>query len=301
MPSIDSTTLRGKVNFSLPRAEVDNPDQYLVFDVNNLIPSKISTIPVWDLREEMRNGGLSTASAEEQLDRRGFAVVEHKSDASLEKLSTVDGTNAYLEESKELLRKLLGASKVVAWNSVVRANTPESQESVKETQQKKVEKDFAPTDSVKAVAGSAHVDQDETYARTIIKRACGDDVFGRYSRLQIINLWRPLVDVVTNKPLLMGDFSSFAPEDIWEMGGSFGGALTVSHSAGQRWSYIQHQTPQEGILLRCYDSLMGKDGKALYCGHVAGDILDEPTPAGMEGKPQVPRTSVEVRLFVLHE
>jgi len=46
---------------------------------------------------------------------------------------------------------------------------------------------------------------------------------------------------------------------------------------------------------------MGRNGEALYTGHVAVDVLNEPDPAGLEGLPKVPRTSVEVRLVVLHE
>jgi len=46
---------------------------------------------------------------------------------------------------------------------------------------------------------------------------------------------------------------------------------------------------------------MGRNGEALYTGHVAVDILDEADPVGLEGQPKVPRTSVEVRLVVLHE
>jgi hypothetical protein len=69
-----------------------------------------------------------------------------------------------------------------------------------------------------------------------------------------------------------------------------------SCTAKQRWNYIQHQTPDEIILIKCFDSFQGKDGVAKYAAHVATDILNEPEYEG-EVKP---RESVEVRLVVLH-
>lgn len=60
--------------------------------------------------------------------------------------------------------------------------------------------------------------------------------------------------------------------------------------------------PDEALLLRCYDSHMGAEGQALFSAHTAVDVNDEPLPTGIaEGTPLVPRTSVEVRLIVLHK
>jgi len=75
-----------------------------------------------------------------------------------------------------------------------------------------------------------------------------------------------------------------------------------SSPAEQRWAYISHQMPNEALLLRCYDSEMGSQGQALFSAHTAVDVINEPLPAGMEeGTPLIPRTSVEVRLIVLHK
>lgn len=57
--------------------------------------------------------------------------------------------------------------------------------------------------------------------------------------------------------------------------------------------------PDEAYLLRCFDSNQGRDGEALYAGHVACTVLNEPKSPSEQ--PEVPRRSVEVRLFVLHE
>lgn len=80
----------------------------------------------------------------------------------------------------------------MAWNSVIRSNNEAAIPDVRETRQKAVQKDTPPAGTVKAISSSAHVDQDEGYARVVAKRAAGDDVFERYRRVQIVNLWRPL-------------------------------------------------------------------------------------------------------------
>jgi hypothetical protein len=41
-------------------------------------------------------------------------------------------------------------------------------------------------------ADSSRFFRAQDYARVIAKRAAGDDVFERYRRVQIVNLWRPL-------------------------------------------------------------------------------------------------------------
>lgn len=80
-------------------------------------------------------------------------------------LATVEATEAYKEECCRLLEKLLGASRVIAWNAVVR-DAGEGEKDVKGTQQMKVEADFASATQLKAVAGFAHVDQDEVSSVT---------------------------------------------------------------------------------------------------------------------------------------
>lgn len=166
--------------------------------------------------------------------------------------------------------------------------------------QLKTEAGTVPTSNLKAVAGSAHVDQDEEYARTIIKRAAGDDAFERYSRAAICNLWRPVRGPVTNNPLAVCDFSTMdRDEDVMRMAGSYGSAYSVAYSPRQRWCYMSHQQPDEAIMLLCYDSNMGRNGEALWTGHVACTVLGEQRLPELVGQPEVPRRSVEVRLFAL--
>ncbi|GAA5966914.1 hypothetical protein JCM8115_006203 [Rhodotorula mucilaginosa] len=296
--------LEAVINFAVPKSELTPAQQAKIsaqFDADDPVPSRKATVPIVDLREELEAGmgGLGPA---EQLDARGYAVIKNTSEiAPSTGLATVAATEAYKAECCALFEDSLGASKVIAWNAVVR-DAGEGQQDVKGTQQLKVEKEFASASAPKAVAGFAHVDQDEEYARTIIKRAAGEDAFEKYSRLQIINIWRPLRGPVTNHPLAVCDFSTLDVEqDILHMAGSYGTAYGVSSSADQRWGYVSNMMPHEAYLLRCFDSQQGRHGEALYAGHVACTVLNEEQLQLDHDVVHVPRRSVEVRLFVLHE
>jgi hypothetical protein len=130
---------------------------------------------------------------------------------------------------------------------------------------------------------------------------------------------------VTNNPLAVCDFSTLDVEqDILHMAGSYGTAYGVSSSgelctashgrfwldrltndgvrpADQRWGYVSNMMPDEAYLLRCFDSQQGRYGEALYAGHVACTVLNEEQLQLDHDVVHVPRRSVEVRLFVLHE
>ncbi|BGP43580.1 hypothetical protein JCM10450v2_007753 [Rhodotorula kratochvilovae] len=303
MPAL-TTPLQAAITFGVPKSELSEEDQarYLArFDINDPVPTRAATVPIWDVREEF-DAGMGGRTAVQQLEEKGFAYVKHHSayahDGGLE---TELETEAYKAECIALYKEILGADEVIAWNVVIR-DSGAGRPDVEGKMQLKTEAGSVPTSTLKAVAGSAHVDQDEDYARTIIRRAAGDDAFERYSRAEIINLWRPIRGPVTNNPLAVSDFSTMDPErDTMRMAGSYGSAYSVAYHERQRWHYLSHQTPDEAVLLLCYDSNMGKNGEALYTGHVACKVLNEERLPELVGKPEIPRRSVEVRLFALYK
>ncbi|GAA5986948.1 hypothetical protein JCM5350_000919 [Sporobolomyces pararoseus] len=301
MPGLVSRT--ASINFVISKDKLSEEQQakYLArYDVDDMPPRDTVIAPLHDLRTDLENLG----SALEQLDERGYAAVRHASAfATVDGLKSVETTNSYLRECCDLYKDILGADDVTAWNSVIRSNSETAVPDVKETRQKAVQKDAPPADTVKAISSSAHVDQDEEYARVIAKRAAGEDVFERYRRVQIVNLWRPLRGPVTNAPLAVCAYRSLDFEkDLMRCAGAYGTHWSVSYSPQQEWSYISHQMPDEALLLRCYDSEMGSSGQALFSAHTAVDVINEPLPNGIEeGTPLIPRTSVEVRLIVLHK
>lgn len=71
MPSVASTPLEASITFSLPKSEVDNPEQYtLKYDPNNQPPNSTLTVPMWDLRDQF-DAGMAGLDAGQQLDQTG--------------------------------------------------------------------------------------------------------------------------------------------------------------------------------------------------------------------------------------
>ena len=65
----------------------------------------------------------------------------------------------------------------------------------------------------------------------------------------------------------------------------------MKYNPNHRWFYIPEMTPDEAILLKCYDS--ATDGRTRFGPHTA--FVDPTTPADA-----APRESIELRTLVFH-
>ncbi|WVQ81625.1 hypothetical protein IAT38_003749 [Cryptococcus sp. DSM 104549] len=268
---------------------------YLVYDPvegERKRPSVNYDVELHDLRK--LDGPLGAVSVAEQVKKRGFAVTKHES-KFVGEIGNLEGAQAYLDETCELMKSYLGCSRVIQWNSTVRRADSRPYETVE--RQKGPEKDFVPTTRVQPPAGHAHVDQDETWAPNVVKMATGEEA-SKFKRSMIINIWRPIKGPVTNSPLCMLDFTTFSPSDMAKNESMFGTGIQIHHSPAQKWTYVRHQMPDEIVVLLCYDSDQGKDGAALFCGHVAGVIDDS---EGVDQELVCPRESIEVRMVAVWE
>jgi len=62
--------------------------------------------------------------------------------------------------TSRVLKKEIGCSRVIAWNSVCRRNEPDKVQLKHVERQQAPEKGFVPTSRLQPIAGFAHVDQD---------------------------------------------------------------------------------------------------------------------------------------------
>lgn len=67
----------------------------------------------------------------------------------------------------------------------------------------------------------------------------------------------------------------------------------VKYDDKQRWFYLRHQTPEEIVLFKCYDS-REEEGVARCCPHTA--FRDDSAPISAPK-----RESIEVRVLVLDD
>ncbi|KAG7087880.1 hypothetical protein E1B28_011928 [Marasmius oreades] len=214
----------------------------------------------------------------------------------------------YYPESADLIKKLTGASKVVLFDhskSLVR------ELQIKEAGAKNVtiyglairrrREGESGTDPKKRIPVSrVHVDQTPKAAVNRVRRHIPPEeaeVLLKH-RFQIINLWRPISHPALDWPLALCDFRSvdmkkdFVPVDLVyrdKVGETFGVQWNPKHE----WKYLRGMTPEEVVLIKCYDSI--DDGTvAALTPHTA---FEDPTTP--EGSPK--RESIELRALVFYD
>ncbi len=112
-------------------------------------------------------------------------------------------------------------------------------------------------------------------------------------RVQIINVWRPIKPVLRD-PLAVAEADSVDDADLIPTALIYptrrGETYQVRHNPAQRWFYKHGLTPEEVLLIKCFDTKL--DGRARRVPHTA--FVDPDA----EGQPA--RESIEVRALVFH-
>lgn len=265
------------------------------------------------LKDYQRNV-TSLRGQEDQFstENSGFAVYKHPVS---EKEFTSDSAvrNGYYAEVEAMLRERLPGKvkKVVIFDHTIRRRDKNSPR--QPVQQVHVDQ----TPGAAAARVRRHLPQDE--AEELLK--------GRYA---IINVWRPIANPASDFPLAVIDWRSTKPEDFIAVdllypkradnddddrgkerlpdqktlqstegyearGETFGVAPSEDH----RFYYMKDMTPEEVMLLKCYDSAgegepLGKKSLAVRTPHTA--FIDPQTPEDAPG-----RQSIEVRTLVFYE
>ncbi|KAJ6551661.1 hypothetical protein B0H19DRAFT_1158498 [Mycena capillaripes] len=218
------------------------------------------------------------------LDTAGFQLFKHPAkhtaftnDADVEK--------EYYPESIELIKRLTGASRVVLFDHTIRRRRPG-------------EKDDGP--DRRQPVPQTHIDQtNKSSVDRVHRHLPAEDVPELLKhRFQIINLWRPISHPAVDWPLALCDYRSVDPQnDVLPIALRYpdreGETFGVKYNPNQKWTYFTGVTPDELILIKCYDSLQN-GSVAIYTPHTA--FSDPATP---EGTPL--RESIELRALVFYD
>ncbi|KAJ3488092.1 hypothetical protein NLI96_g3089 [Meripilus lineatus] len=193
--------------------------------------------------------------------------------------------NEYYPESIELVKKITGATRAVIFDHTIRRHRPGVVDDSPDKRQPvpRVHVDQTTASSIARV----HRHLPPTEAPELLKR-----------RFQIINLWRPISHPALEWPLALCDFRSIDQKnDLVPVtlrypdrdGETFGVGFNPNH----KWKYVRGMTPEEFVLIKCFDSK--DDGKtAILTPHTA--FQDPTTP------PDAPlRESIELRLLVFYD
>ncbi|KAJ7914268.1 hypothetical protein B0H13DRAFT_1712165 [Mycena leptocephala] len=268
-------TTTGSLNFAVPPK--DGTRAY----VNTSVPKDINytrethEVKIYNLR-----GNESAAT----LDTAGFQLYNHPAkhtaftnDAEVEK--------EYYPESIELIKRLTGASRVVLFDHTIRRRRPDQKDDGPDRRQPVPQTHVDQTNKAAVQRVHRHLPPEE--APELLKH-----------RFQIINLWRPISHPAGDWPLALCDFRSVDPvNDVLPVALIFpdreGETYGVKYNPNQKWMYFSAVTPEELILIKCFDSL--QDGSvSLFTPHTAFE-----DPATPEGTPF--RESIELRALVFYD
>ncbi|KAF8996120.1 hypothetical protein BDQ17DRAFT_1364751 [Cyathus striatus] len=217
------------------------------------------------------------------LDTTGFQYFKR---AAKHTAFTDDATikEEYYPESIDLVKELTGASKVVIFDHTIRRNAPGNLTDDPENRK--------PVTQV-------HVDQMKKASIARVHRHVPEDAESLLKkRFQIINLWRPIKHAAYDFPLALCDYRSVDTEKevvpVTLKYPDFNGeTMLVQYSPNHKWKYLRGMTPEEFVLIKCFDS--NEDGKtAIYTLHTG--FIDPTTP---EGSPL--RMSIEIRALVFYD
>src|SRR5262249_31940273 len=116
-------------------------------------------------------------------------------------------------------------------------------------------------------ATRVHVDQTVTSGPNRVREhLSGEADQLLQGRVQVINLWRPIRGPVRDTPLAMCDGQTVAEGDLVASDLIYpnrrGETYSVKFNPDHRWIYFPEMTPDEAILLKCYDS--ATDGRTRF-------------------------------------
>ena len=207
------------------------------------------------------------------LDREGFALAVHET--AVEDLFDPRAVrDVYYREMEELVRKVTGASRVVAFDHNVRsAPLAERRES-----------------GAQPPVRFPHNDYTERSAPQRVRDLLPDDAERLLPhRFSVVNVWKPIRGPVEEAPLAVCDARTIEPGDLvltdLRYRDRVGEIYSLRFSPAHRWFYYSRMRPDEAMLLKCFDS---DPARARFTAHSAFD--DPTTPPGAPA-----RESIEVR------
>lgn len=218
------------------------------------------------------------------LDRQGFALLRRPI-AVTDLTDDAAVASLYIPEVEALLRHVLGASRVIAFDTTRRSDSKEG---------------AANPDGRRGPATRVHVDYTVESGPQRLRDLLGESEAERLlrsgTRVAQVNVWRPIRGPVQRAPLALADAATLRAEDLIATDQVFpdrtGEIYHLAYHPAQRWYYAPQMTPDEVLLIKGWDSL--EDGRARFTPHSAVILPNTPADAP-------PRESIEVRTLAVFE
>lgn len=229
-------------------------------------PPEEHRVPIEDMRPHAQ---------ELSLERNGFVLLRESS-AVTNFFDPAQVRTTYFAEIEALVKRLLGAQKVLVFGEVARS-------------------DSTTTGDSRLPAYGAHVDYGERTVRQFTQDMLGAEEAEHWlrKRFVLMNLWRPIRPVYRT-PLALCDASTVREGDLndSEIRGGLNDpnraslyGFNLSFNPQHRWYYAPRMQPDEVLAFKLFDS---DRSRVQWTGHTA---FDDPSAA----PDAPPRESIEVR------
>jgi hypothetical protein len=265
--------VEAELNYMVPMTE--RPRDY-AYDPDPGVPHSNSVLE--PRRFAIRD--VRPVAARPSLDVEGFAAVRRRS-AVRDFYDENEIRRVYYPESEALLAEVTGADRVFIFDHTLRRHIPgtDHRQNLAHQPAREVHVDLTVKSGPQRVRDLLPAEAEELLR----------------GRVQAINLWRPIRGPVQDAPLAVCDARSVAPDDLVPSDliyrDRIGETYSVTHNPAHRWFYLSAMTPDEGLLLKCFDSRT--DGRARFAPHSA---FTDPT-----APPDAPlRESIELRALVFN-
>ena len=226
---------------------------------------------------------ITDLSGEEEnytLDSHGFQYIRHESgDKDFTDEQAIQ--SAYYQECEQLIKDVTGATRVHIFNHKVRRGPTQWHHLGLQNLKNR------------GPVTRTHVDQSYKGAELRLRwefPAEGDELVRR--RYQIINIWRP-IETILKDPIAVADSNSVPDGDlvgaVMVEDDFHGESWVVRHSPAHKWYYKFGMTPQDVLLIKCFDSETSVARRALH------SAFEDPVYRDSQS-----RQSIEVRCLVCY-
>jgi len=225
---------------------------------------------------------LRPVQDELSLDVQGFALVEQRSAVS-DFWDDEEVRRVYYPEAERFIAELTGASRVFIFDHLQRRRVPGHVDRSR--------------GGPRQPATRVHVDHTDRSGPQRVRDLMGEDAEELLrGRVQVINLWRPILpEPLRDAPLAVCDSRTVASEDLVPSDLVYrervGETYSVTYNPAHRWYYAPEMRRDEALLLKIADTRT--DISARFMPHTS--FTDPTTPENAR-----PRESIELRTLVFH-
>lgn len=213
------------------------------------------------------------------VDKEGFSI--HQLNTDFNKWDDEDAVRGnFYPKVVEFLKKTTGAKHVLVFDHTIRTKRNETKKLTQET-----------NTSQRAPVMLVHCDYTAESGPVRVRQLLKDEAEDLLSqRVAFFNVWKPIHQVVEERPLAMCDVTSSPSEDFFKLYLRYrdrvGENYVMQYSPKHKWWYFPRMTPEQVIILKTYES--ETDGRARFVGHSAFEDPESPSDAPF-------RESVEIR------